>query len=190
VAILAVAATVVLVYWLILRKESLPRPDAVAPPPPRTGTLSVSSQPPGASIHLEGKPTGLTTPSVIRDLARKHPYRLKLTLKGFKPWTKKVHFGDMEMVALDAQLTRLPRKPPPKPRPKPRYGILNINAVPVWAYVYIDGKKQPRPTPLYNLKLKPGSHEIRLENPKLKITKSHRITIKAGKSKDLVVRMK
>jgi hypothetical protein len=95
----------------------------------------------------------------------------------------------MEMVALDAQLTPLPKKPP-KPPPRPRFGTLNVNAVPVWAYVSINGKRQPKPTPIYNLKLKPGTYEIRLENPKLKLVKKQKVTIRKGKSVDLVVKMR
>ena len=55
---------------------------------------------------------------------------------------------------------------------------------------YIDGKRQPKPTPIYSLKLKPGTYEIRLENPKLKLVKVQKVTIKKGKSVDLVVKMK
>jgi hypothetical protein len=56
--------------------------------------------------------------------------------------------------------------------------------------VYINGKRQPKPTPIYNLKLKPGNYEIRLENPKLKLVKVKKVTVKKGKSVDLVVKMK
>jgi len=195
--ILLVAAGVVGVYWYLNRPEPVPRVDAGAsrpadPPAPRLGTLSISSQPHGADISVNDKPTKLKTPALIHELDRKKLHTVKLTLVGHKPWSKQVQFGSMEMVALDAQLTPLPKKPPkpPPPPPRPKFGTLNINAVPVWAYVYINGKRQPKPTPIYNLKLKPGTYEIRLENPKLKLVKVQKVTIRKGKSTDLVVKMK
>jgi serine/threonine protein kinase len=192
--ILLVAGGVVGVYWYLNRPETVPRADAgpAKPPAPRLGTLSISSQPHGADISVNAKPTKLKTPALVHELDRKRIHAVKLTLKGHKPWTKQVQFGNMEMVALDAQLTPLPKKPP-KPRPpppRPKYGTLNINAVPVWAYVYINGKRQPKPTPIYNLKLKPGTYEIRLENPKLKLVKVKKVTVVKGKSANLVVKMK
>jgi len=195
-SILLVAAAVVLFYWLSNKTETVvaPRSDAgqtepVRPPPKRLGTLSISSQPNGAAITLNDKPTGKTTPATLEGFDREKIHSLKLTLDKYKPWTKQVSFGKVEMIALEPQLIKKPKKPPPPP-PRPRYGYLNINAVPVWAYVYINGKKQPRPTPIYKLKLKPGTYEIRLVNPKLKLSKTKKVTIKKGKSVDLVVKMK
>jgi serine/threonine protein kinase len=194
--ILLVAAAIVLFYWLSNKPEVVvePKPDAgktvvVSPPPVRLGTLSIASQPGGAAIELNGKPTGMKTPATIEGLDREKIHALKLTLVKYKPWTKQVSFGKVEVIALEPQLIKEPKKPPPPP-PKPKYGYLNINAVPVWAYVYINGKKQPRPTPIYKLKLKPGTYEIRLENPKLKLSKTKKVTIQKGKSADLVVKMK
>jgi hypothetical protein len=192
--ILLVAGGVVGVYWYLNRPQPFPRADAGAakPPAPRLGTLSISSQPHGADILVNDQPTKLKTPALVHELDRKKLHTVKLALKGHKPWSKQVQFGNMEMVALDAQLTPLPKKPPkpPPPPPRPRFGTLNINAVPVWAYVHINGKRQPKPTPIYNLRLRPGTYEIRLENPKLKLVKVKKVTIKKGKSVNLVVKMK
>lgn len=203
--LLLAGGAVVLVYWLVTRPRPLPpgepvqQPAVVTPrpepapspePTPRKGTLSISSQPAGARVILDGQPTGRTTPTEVGDLDRARPHTVKLALRGHKPWSKRVVFGDMQMVALDAQLTRRPKRPRPRPHPKPRFGTLNINAVPVWAYVYVDGQKQDRPTPLYNLRLKAGTHTVRLVNPKLGLTKTRKINVRAGKSSDLVVEMK
>jgi serine/threonine protein kinase len=195
--ILLVAGGVVGVYWYLNRPEPVSKTDAgaiepVGPPALRLGTLSISSQPYGADISIDGQPTNLKTPALVHELDRHEVHTVKLTLQDHQPWSKQVQFGSMEMVALDAQLTPLPKKPPepPPPPPRPKYGTLNINAVPVWAYVSINGKRQPKPTPIYNMKLKPGTYEIRLENPKLKLVKTQTVTIKKGQSVDLVVKMK
>ena len=95
---------------------------------------------------------------------------------------------EAEKMALEAEMVRRPRRPPVRPAVKT--GTLNVNAVPVWAWVYIDGHKQPRPTPLYNIKLKAGRHRIRLENPRLKLSVTRQVNILPGKKLDLVVEMK
>jgi hypothetical protein len=197
--ILLAAAMVLGIYWLANRPgEPVPGPQAgdlqPALPPPiieekRAGTLSITSQPPGAAIVLNGKSTGLYTPYSVRDLDRSKIHRVALTHRDYKRWSKTVEFGEMEMVSLDAQLTRKPEKRPPPP-PRREHGTLNINAVPVWAYVYINGQKQSKPTPIYDLKLKPGTYTIRLVNPKLRLRKTQRVTIRKGKKTDLVVKMR
>ncbi len=195
--ILLAGALVVLIFWLSGKTEPLPqKPDAggsmgPALVAPAGGSLAIDSRPKGATIEIDGKPTGKRTPGTVDDLDRNETHQVRLTLSGYEPWFKQVRFGKLQLIALEPHLTQIIKKPPPPPPPrKPKFGTLNINAVPVWAYVYIDGKKQSRPTPIYNLKLKPGPHEIRCENPKLKLVQKRQVIIRKGKSADLVVKMK
>jgi hypothetical protein len=196
--VLVLAIGLVVTFWLLASNRSLePAPPSNPPPierpePPKPGTLSVRSQPPGAAVQLDGQPTGQVTPARLVDLDRAKPHTLRLTLEGFQPWSKTVLFEEAQTVAMEAQLDELPKivPPPPKPPPAPAVGTLNINAVPVWAYVTIDGSKQAQPTPLYGLKLKPGVHTVRLENPKLGWSKTEQVTIKKGETVDLVVKLK
>ncbi len=195
--ILAIATAVVLAVWLAYQPAPPGRPDpAVTIPvghqPARPGTLSIDSSPPGARIKIDGNDTGRTTPATITGLDRSRPHRLALKLAGREPWSKGLEFGEMEMVAIQAQLvpSRPTGRPPVRRHPKPAMGTLNVNAEGAWAYVYVDGKKQSRPTPLYGLKLKPGTHTIRLENPKLGLASTRKVKIEKGKTTDLVVKLK
>ncbi|MBN2493864.1 MAG: serine/threonine protein kinase [Deltaproteobacteria bacterium] len=167
------------------------------------GTLEIGSRPGGARIRIDGADSDLVTPATVRGLDRKRAHRIELSLESYQTWSKQVEFGPVQMVAIDAQLQPEARKPvPPKKRrrrkkttsePAPARaatGTLNVNTVPVWAYVYVDGKKLARPTPVYKLELKTGSHTIRLVNPKLGLTSTRKVVIQKGKTVDLVVELK
>jgi serine/threonine protein kinase len=166
------------------------------PPTPGVvwGTLTVGSTPSGAQVILNGNPTGKVTPATIGGLERSKPQTISLELAGYKSWSKSVEFGTAETLVVDAQLMLLSPPEPPKPpevQPaRPAMGTVNINAVPVWAWVYIDGQKQEKPTPIFNLRLKAGTYTVRLENPHLKIVKVQKVTVKKNETLDLVVRMK
>ena len=112
--ILLVAGGVVGVYWYLNRPEPTPRANAgpAEPPAPRLGTLSISSQPHGADISINDQPSKLKTPALVHELDRSKVHTVKLTLKDHKPWLKKVQFGNMEMVALDAAQTPASTTPP------------------------------------------------------------------------------
>jgi len=75
---------------------------------------------------------------------------------------------------------RKPRKPRPDRSPKPevKYGSVTINSVP-WARVIVDGTYRGN-TPVKDLRLRAGRHELRLENPKLERVKKQTITVRAG----------
>ncbi|MCD6579238.1 serine/threonine protein kinase [bacterium] len=70
---------------------------------------------------------------------------------------------------------------------KMNWGYLVVNSKP-WSYVYVDGKKIG-PTPLAKHKLNTGDHNIRLENPKMKIFKK-KITIRSGETTSISKNLK
>ena len=192
--IILAGAVVVLVYWLANRPQPAPAPlDAgitVPRPPPvakKKAVLLVDSRPPGAAVYLDGQATWKRTPARLEGLAGGR-HRVRLELEGYRSWSRQVDLEEAEKMALEAEMVRRPRRPPVRPAVKT--GTLNVNAVPVWAWVYIDGHKQPRPTPLYNIKLKAGRHRIRLENPRLKLSVTRQVNILPGKKLNLVVEMK
>ncbi len=203
--ILALGAGVVGIVWLAYDPPPAPKPAAtdagagvpVAAPAPEPGTLSIESQPAGAAVALDGQATGEATPATITGLDRSRPHLVALTLADHEPWEKELVFEDAQKVRLQAQLLPIkpvepdppPKKPPDRP-PRPSLGTLNVNAEGAWAYVYVDGKKQSRPTPLYGLKLKAGRHTIRLVNPKLGLSETRKVTIRRGKTTDLIVKLR
>ncbi len=59
-------------------------------------------------------------------------------------------------------------------------GFITIDSTPVYAVIYIDGKKYGE-TPLVNLKLAPGKHSVRAVSPSGS-TRSLSINIESGKT--------
>jgi len=51
-----------------------------------TGAVKVVSRPPGATIHLDGQPTGRRTPTVLTDLPVREGYRIELQGEGLVSW--------------------------------------------------------------------------------------------------------
>jgi serine/threonine-protein kinase len=72
-----------------------------------------------------------------------------------------------------------PKVDPPKVEKGPP-GMITIDSAPVYAVIYIDGKKLGE-TPLVNIKLAPGKHAVRAVSPS-GATKTLSITIEAGKT--------
>jgi serine/threonine-protein kinase len=74
----------------------------LGPKPPMT-QLSIQTDPPGATVIVDGQEVG-TTPLVIDNDYPPQEIPLKLTLKGFKPWTGTFAGGQPE--SLDVRLRR------------------------------------------------------------------------------------
>lgn len=76
---------------------------------------------------------------------------------------------------------RVPSPEPPAPPSEPAaaHGYLTLNAVP-WAWIYLDGKKLARPTPIERLRVPVGVHEVRFVGPNAE-RRSVRIDVRADK---------
>jgi serine/threonine-protein kinase len=72
-------------------------------PKPLMTQLSIQTDPPGATVIVDGREVG-TTPLVIDNDYPRQEIPLKLTLKGFKPWTGTFAGGQPE--SLDVRLRR------------------------------------------------------------------------------------
>ncbi len=71
-------------------------------------------------------------------------------------------------------------------REEPRFGYLTINSQP-WSYVFVDGKKQSKTTPLQQLKLPAGRYRIRLDSPGAQKSNEFTVDIKPGKTVTKIV---
>jgi hypothetical protein len=69
-----------------------------------------------------------------------------------------------------------------------KWAFLNINASP-WAFVEIDGKRQPKETPLFKIKVSPGRHRLRFINPALKIDVVRICRVRPGQTKTISVEL-
>ncbi len=84
------------------------------------------------------------------------------------------------------------RSPKPADQAKPppvRMSTLRLNSSP-WAFVEIDGKRMDKETPIFGLKVRAGRHRLRFFNPELKIEKTVTITVRAGQTETVSVKLK
>jgi len=79
------------------------------------GSLKITSNPPGATILLDGKGLGVTPRTVTKLRAGKHS--LELSLQGYYPWTGEPVVRAGRMVDVAAGLQEIPPPPPPPPPP-------------------------------------------------------------------------
>jgi serine/threonine protein kinase len=145
-------------------------------------TFAVSSKPPGASILLDGKPTGQVTPAQITVAPGQH--QVDLALEGYLPATIAAEAGAGQTLriapALQSQGAR------PFSRLKRLFGsgeersVLEIQTRPKGAEVWIGDSKAPDKTPA-TIPLKLGAYHITLRLPGFKpVTRN--VTIEKGKS--------
>lgn len=95
-------------------REAPPQPSAGAPrpstpaslgkPPAATGVLVVESLPPGASVTVDGKPSG-TTPVTLNDLAP-GDYRVTMSMPGYRDFETTVRVVAGERARAAARLTQ------------------------------------------------------------------------------------
>jgi DUF3048 family protein/PEGA domain-containing protein len=74
---------------------------------PLPGNLSLTSNPAGSTVTLDGKEVG-RTPLVVKDLAA-GSHKLALTLSGYESWQAAVELNPSEEIVRDVQLVPSPR---------------------------------------------------------------------------------
>ena len=113
------------------------------------GQLTVSSEPDGAVITVEGRTTdSWRTPQTIASLAPA-VYRVTLSKSGYATETRNVQVVSGNRAALDVKLT-------------PLKAWLNINVIPSGARILIDGKETGKFSPA-EFTLDPATHNVTLK---------------------------
>jgi serine/threonine protein kinase len=82
-----------------------------------------------------------------------------------------------------------PKSAPVVEKPEPKVetaGYFTVNSSP-WSYVYIDGKKLSKTTPLQRYRLSIGKHRVKLESPGAEKSREFVIDIKAGRTEQKIV---
>jgi TonB family protein len=128
---------------------------ATATPPPVTpivkGSLHVESEPAGATVTLNGVVLSGVTPLDVPDLLLGNQ-DVKVELKGYAPFT--------QTVVLTQENPASPLKVTLE-RSAPAMGVAEILSTPAGAQVKVDGAPAGQ-TPLSNLSLKVGKHEVEI----------------------------
>jgi serine/threonine-protein kinase len=147
------------------------------------GVIAIASDPPGATIVVNGEVRPETTPARLPRLALGAPYELRVTKDGFEPATQTVTLTELDpssavsvvllrsAPAADSALAAAPAKSAPPgqastklapPSASPAAagsGKLNVGARGGWCNVVIDGA--PRgPTPVAGVVLSSGTHTV------------------------------
>ncbi len=112
------------------------------------GSISVNSDPQGASITLDDQPTGYVTPHLFNDvLSGKHA--VSLSLEGYLTWADQVLVEANKTTAIITQLTSV-------------FGKLKVSSTPSGAGIWLDNNFTGQYTPYTLANLTPGQHQLRL----------------------------
>jgi serine/threonine protein kinase len=134
-------------------------------PVARLAKVSVTSNPPGAAVLLNGKKVGQTPWSGSTNAGEMA--RIFLRLRGYQSASQTIRVQAGEDNQVHLTLAKRLAKPPPAKPEKQEFGYLLANTRP-WSKVYVDGKYTGRETPIppdKKLRLSAGKHRITFEVP-------------------------
>ena len=147
--------------------------------------LNLASQPPGAEILLDGKPTGKVTPARITTEQGEH--RVVLRLKGYKEAAVTARIAEGQTFNYAPNLSpektdgggfSLSRIFGGGSIPKGQ-GMVDVRTSPKKADIFVDGRKAPKLSP-YKFPLPPGPHLIVIQLEGYR-TVEKKITVEEGK---------
>jgi len=149
VVVAALAAAIVVVGAALLLTRSRAKIEAPPPAPVSTvAALSVTSEPPGAQIIIDGDPSGLTTPSTLTGLRAGKPLELRIDKVGFRPAIEKIELKPGETRSRSFRLVE-------------DVGTVTIEGLPAQATIYLDDALVEGRGPLT---VGIGEHRIRIES--------------------------
>lgn len=176
---------------------------------PAVGRISVTSDPPGAKIFLDGKDTGQKTPATLSNVSV-GTHQITLELEGYKSVTKSVSVKRNATVTVDVTLEPEPpaEEPPEPPADKPSdpsfarvYGFVTASnggqrlpGATVTAYVHdtsqVVASTQTDESGAYTLYVPAGTYDIVVDKPGRAQAKRQALTVDvAGEAKvDLISR--
>jgi hypothetical protein len=128
---------------------------ATLTPTQQTGSISISSNPVGASIYVDTIYQGETN-QIVGSLAV-GPHAVLLKKSGYKDYSQTVQVNSAQITYMTVTLTQLVN---------PTTGDLDVSSTPPGASVYLNGAYQgetPVSVPLYITALAPGSYSVVLK---------------------------
>jgi serine/threonine protein kinase len=134
--------------------------------------VQVNSQPPGARVYIDGQDTGKTTPASVEGLEPGRAHSVKVELDGYARYEGTFTQSGTAPARVSAALTQL-------------FGRLTVDSKP-WAIVFVDGEKRGM-TPLADMKLGAGQHELVMDNPKLQAKKRVQVRVEPNKTTRIMV---
>ncbi len=201
ISVVAAATTGILLYT----KLSEPKPVAAGPAEPATPAIVMNESLAGAASAAapapipppaSGAPTQLAEPIAKAE----HPTGAEPIEPVVEPTDEQRGSAENTAPVATPAPKKVDKQPPPRPlKVEPKIeptiepkadvkappaggppGTITIDSAPVYAVIYIDGKKIGE-TPLVNIKVAPGKHAVRAVSPS-GATKNLSITIESGKT--------
>jgi serine/threonine protein kinase len=154
--------------WLVLGNRSS---EPTSPPLAvvQTSAIEVRSEPPGAMIFVDGEPTGMLTPNVVRNVAVGKNVTIKVTKSGFFPEERAALAAANSAEAVNFTL-------------KASYGTVRFTGVPKDARIYVDDQLVNNSNPL---ELPLGEHQLRVETATELVT-SRTIKVAVGEQTEAI----
>jgi serine/threonine protein kinase len=147
------------------------------------GRVRIESKPSGASVEICGKRLNRTTPVSLKMRAGKR-CRVRLALRGHRPFTKRIEARSGKTLVLRAKLRRAAAARRGNRRSSAKLGHLLITSIRK-GHVFINGQEMGR-TPKLELSLPPGQYAVWVRFPSLGAQSGTRtVYIKAGQSQRL-----
>lgn len=164
------------------------------PQVPSMAKLSIASTPSGATVRVDGKPSG-TTPLVI-EVSPNAVHYLQLEKVGYRRTELESTPVEPEStLELSVNLVKvetrapanLPSTTPSEPPRSAEPGFLSLDTNP-WTKVRIDGDSYGS-TPLFKVKLAPGTHSLAFTNEGASIQSTRTVEIQPGKTVKLSLKL-
>jgi serine/threonine protein kinase len=151
-------------------------------PAPIYGSINIKSIPSGASVIFDNVNKGLKTPCTI-DNIKEGLHKIKIVKKGYEPIETSRNVSSEKTVQVSVTLKQIKEKV----IQEKRFSYIKINVNP-WAKIYIDNR-YIETTPIAKpLKVRSGTHIVKLENPNFK-TWQRKIDLSPGKTVTLDVKL-
>ncbi|MDH4211070.1 MAG: PEGA domain-containing protein [candidate division WOR-3 bacterium] len=148
-----------------------------------TGSLTITSQPSGAAVAIDGKNTGSQTPCTINEITTGQ-HTVQITKSGYQTYEFKPVIQSGQTARASVNLTRTQQR---EPRRTVQKSYFKVNVDP-WAKIYIDGK-YIETTPLAkSIEVTSGNHRIKLENPNFQDWQKN-VNFKPGQTVSLDVKL-
>lgn len=159
-----------------------------------TTTLSVGSDPAGASIILNGRATGKRTPAVLPNLEVGKTYRVGLSLDGYKSATERITIASKEPQSFSKTLTKEEVTTPATTTTTTTttatttpttggFGSISVKSNPTGADVYINAELRGKtPTTIKNV---PSGSALVMVSKKGYQSKSITIALAPGETKEV-----
>jgi hypothetical protein len=135
IAFAAIAGATALVVWIVASQP---------PPGPARGPLKIVSVPPGASVRLDDRRIGATTPILVPQLDHETSHSVEVSLDGYRTKVETVQREEEIIVVL-----------------QPEVGTVEIRSEPPGAEVYLNGR--PSGTTPITVRDVPHRNDVTLE---------------------------